>query len=45
MYYLFEIPVGQSSNFSNFTHEIALSYDLIQVHPDSWCDRRSAIVW
>lgn len=43
--YLLEIPTGRSSQMSSQTHEIALTFDLIQVQPDNWRHRRNAIVW
>ena len=43
--YLLEIPAGRSSALSNLTHEVALTFDLIQVQQDSWRQRREAITW
>lgn len=43
--YLLEIPAGRASALSNLTHEVALTFDLIQVQPDNWRHRREAIIW
>lgn len=43
--YLLEMPAGRRSRLPNQTHEIALTFDMIQVHPDNWRQRRNAIVW
>lgn len=43
--YLLEIPAGRASTLPYLTHEVVLSFDLIQVQQDSWRQRREAITW
>lgn len=43
--YLYELPAGHASKLSNQTHEIGLTFDLIQVQPETWRQRRDVIVW